>query len=315
MARRIEISTIGPGRLDGEAADTKAVDRMIAHWRTQFEQVLPDRPDLIVVPEFCDQYLQFDYPKYQDFCRKRGPRLLEKFAETARRHHTWITYPTLWPMSDGTWRNCVHLIDRQGQVAGVYHKNFPTFGELDAGICAGREAPVFETELGRVAIALCFDLNFDSLWTHYARQKPDLVIFCSLYHGGLMQAYRAYQCRSHFVGACAGLPCQILNPLGETLGSSTNYHDYATVMVNLDCCVVHIDENQPKYLAMKGKYGTGVSIHDPGLLAAVLISSEDETMAVQQMIQEFSIEPLDNYFSRSEHTIGNHRESSVARRL
>ena len=50
---------------------------------------------------------------------------------------------------------------------------------------------------------------------------------------------------------------------------------------------------------MKKKYGPDVKITDPGYLGAVLVSSEHETINVDEMIKEFQIELLDDYFKRS----------------
>ncbi len=125
------------------------------------------------------------------------------------------------------------------------------------------------------------------------------MIFSSVYHGGLMQAYWAYSCRSYFVGAVAALPCQIYDPQGDLVASSTNYFDYVTATVNLDSRLAHLDYNWGRLAKLKQKYGTKVKIKDPGYLGSVLISSEDENISVDEMIKEFEIELLDDYFKRA----------------
>ena len=116
-----------------------------------------------------------------------------------------------------------------------------------------------------------------------------------------MQGYWAYSCRSHFVGAIAGrgTRSEIRNPLGEVVASNTNYFDFAVARVNLDCELVHLDFNWERLRKLKAKYGPKVKISDPGCLGAVLISSEHETISVDDMIEEFGIELLDDYFVRS----------------
>ena len=39
-------------------------------------------------------------------------------------------------------------------------------------------------------------------------------------------------------------------------------------------------------------------IHDPGYLGAALISSESEEFTVKDVIKDFGLETLDDYFSR-----------------
>ena len=131
--------------------------------------------------------------------------------------------------------------------------------------------------------------------------QPDLIVFSSMYHGGLMQAYWAYSCRSHFVGAIAGraTPSRILNPLGQVVASNTDYFDSAVARINLDCALVHLDFNWSRLRALKEKYGPAVTITDPGLLGSVLIASEHEVISIDQMIEEFELERLDDYMARS----------------
>jgi hypothetical protein len=47
------------------------------------------------------------------------------------------------------------------------------------------------------------------------------------------------------------------------------------------------------------KYGKDVTITDPGELGAVMITSEHDRLSIDDMIKEFNIELLDDYFNRS----------------
>jgi len=305
------IATIGPRppRVDANTEPQKIVERMISHWRGRFAQVLPDKPDLIVVPEACDRPGGLSLEKRLAYYRVRKNQVRDYFAQVAKENRCYIVYSAAREMPDGTWRNSSILIDRQGKVMGAYNKNHVVIEETTkAGILCGRDAPVFECDFGRVVCAICFDLNFDELRLKYAKAKPDLIVFSSMYHGGLMQSYWAYSCRAHFVGAIAGLPCEIRNPLGEVVASNTNYFDFVVADVNLDCRLAHLDYNWSRLRALNAKYGPKVKIRDPGFLGSVLISSEDETITVDEMIAEFKIELLDDYMARAlahRHAPGN----------
>ncbi len=299
----VKIATIGsgPAAVAGGTEPQKVVDKMINHWRGKFAQVLPDKPDLIVVPEACDRPSGFSLEKQRQYYRIRKDQVQNFFAQVARENNCYIVYSAHREIPDGTQRNSSVLIDRKGNVAGVYNKNHPTIGEIEKGILCGRDAPIIECDFGRVAMAICFDLNFDELRLKYVKAKPDLIIFSSMYHGGLMQAYWAYSCRCHFVGAIAGraTPSEIRNPLGRVVASNTNYFDFAVATVNLDCALVHLDYNWGRLRKLKAKYGPKVKITDPGCLGAVLVSSEHEKISVDEMIEQFEIEMLDDYFVRA----------------
>ncbi len=298
----VRIATIGP-RPPQVAPDTqpqKIVDRMIAHWRGRFAQVLSDKPDLIVVPEACDRPSGLPRDRQLAYYKVRGDQVRDFFAKVAKENNCYIVYSAVREMPDGSRRNSSVLLGRDGRVVGIYNKNHVVIEETtESGILCGRDAPVFECDFGRVAMVICFDLNFDELRLKYAKAKPDLILFSSMYHGGLMQAYWAYSCRSHFVGSDAGLPCEISNPLGEVVASSTNYHDYVVADVNLDCRVAHLDYNGWRFRALKEKYGPKVTITDPGYLGSVLLTSEHDTIGIDQMVGEFNIELLDDYMTRA----------------
>ena len=151
-------------------------------------------------------------------------------------------------------------------------------------------------------------MNFDELRQKYVQAKPDLIIFSSTYHGGLMQAYWAYSCRAHFVGAVAGKPCEIRNPLGEVVAANTNQLDFTVADVNLDSRLVHIYHNLKRLRALKAKHGSQVKIKYSKFLGSVLVSSEDPALRIDDMIAEFNIELLDDYMARAlahRHTPGN----------
>jgi len=268
MANRVTVSTFGLTLPDVALDRTPehAVDAMIDFWKGKLDKVLPDRPDVIVLPEVCDMPRNWREKRPKEFLGARGAKMQEFFSGVARGHHCYVAYPAVRQVPDGSWRNSTILLDRRGDVAGVYDKNHVTVEEYEEwGVRGGKEVGVFECDFGRVACAICFDIYFDDIRQRIAAARPDLVIFCSMVHGGLLQAQWAYSCRAHFVAALhAGRPSAIISPTGEILAKTTYYFDHVTATVNLDCGLFHIDYNRPKLDAAKAKYGRKLTIHDPG---------------------------------------------------
>ena len=226
--------------------------------------------DTVVIPECCDRYPAHSPEERRTYYRYRGDRIRDFFAQMAREHRCYITYAAVREMADGSWRNSLQMLDRNGDIAGIYDKNFPVITETtDAGILCGADAPLIECDFGRVGAAICFDLNFSEIRQRYEQARPDLLLFPSMYHGGLMQAYWAYACRAHLVTAVCGLPSAIVSPVGHELASTTNYFDFAVAEVNLDCQIAHLDFNWDKLRAMRVRYGAEVSVRprSPGLSA------------------------------------------------
>ena len=294
--RYVTVASIGnaPPALQSKNKQ-EMVNHVIAFWEKELKQVLPDKPDLIVLPEFCDFSGEGD-----DYLSVRKDQVLDYFSKAAKNNHCYIAFGMKRKDQAGLWRNSCVVIDRKGEIAGIYNKNFPTISEMEGGIKASNEASIITCDFGRVAVAICYDLNFDELRLRYAREKPDLVIFSSMYHGGVAQSIWAYTCRAHFIGSVyRQTPSEIRNPMGAVISSSTNYFDFAIARINLDCALVHLDYNWEKLTALKEKYGKDVNISDPGELASVLVTSDHSTITVDQMLSEFGIERLDDYLNRA----------------
>jgi hypothetical protein len=299
----VKIATIGAVSpyLDMSQEPQKLVEQMIKFWETELKQVLPDKPDLIVLPEVCDRPGGMNSDMRLKYYKTRGNQIMNYFASVAKENNCYIAYGAMRILDDGTWRNSCILLDRAGGIAGIYNKNFPTIGGMERGTKAGIKAPVFQCDFGRVACAVCFDLNFDELRQRYAEQKPDIIVFPSLYHGGLVQANWAYSCRAYFVGSIGirNLPSEIRNPMGEVVATSTNYFHFIVHTVNLDYCLAHLDNNWAKLRALKKKYGDEVTIYDPGEIGAVMITSETDKANAKEMAKEFDITLLDEYLNNS----------------
>ena len=300
----VRVATIG-GRpsfsFDKSKGSQSSVDQLIAFWKGQIDQVLPDKPDLILLPELCDVPNNLQPGEWKEYLQVRSTQITNQFSLIAKANHCYIAFGTLRLDEEGNFRNSGVLLDRKGKLTGIYNKNFPTIGEIEDGIKPGDEAPVFECDFGRVAFAICFDLNFGELLEQYEAEKPDIILFPSNYHGGIMQQAWAYLCRSFFVGSIngGGTPSEIRNPLGEVVAASTNYFDFTVTTINLDFRVVHLGYNFGKSDALKKKYGNAVSITDPGRLGPVLVSSEVSEYNIDKILKEFDIECIDPYFTRS----------------
>jgi len=301
MARHVRISnlSISPQRVDTNLDYPFMVEAVRNHLDRCIQKVLPDKPDLIVLPEVCDRPANLPGDRNIAYYKARGSKILDYCRETARKYSCYMAYSSYIERS-GKWTNSTVILDRRGKTAGTYDKNHLVIEEnTELGARYGDRTPLIKCDFGTVGCAICFDLNFDELRLKYVKARPDLILFCSMYHGGLMQAYWAYSCRAHLVAATATRPGTIISPVGSVIASTTNYFEYVTATVNLDCCVAHLDYNWEKFDAMKKRYGTGIKIEDPGYLGSVLISCEMEKKTVKDLVKEFHIELLDDYFARA----------------
>ncbi len=302
MARYVKISAVGPARreVDPNMEINRCVQDMMDYWDGLLSDVLTDKPDLIVLPEACDQPGYLTPERRTAYYEARGDRFRDHFMDVARENRCNIAYSATRALPDGTLRNSIQFINRKGGIDGIYDKNYLMVTEHSEGkVEYGREIALVKTDFGTVGGIICFDLNFDELRARYQKTPPDLLVFSSMYHGGMMQNVWAYSCRSYLVSAVAGPPCQIISPQGVLLAASTNYTKHVIATINLDYAVAHMDYNFEKLRALKQKYGAKVKIFDPGYMGSVLVTSETDGVCAADMTAEFEIEPLDDYFARS----------------
>jgi predicted amidohydrolase len=113
-----------------------------------------------------------------------GPAITT-MAALAKKHHCYVVCPI--DRIDGARRlNTSVLIDRAGQVAGLYNKVYPYWSEFDVRppVEVGDEVPVFQVDFGRLGLAICFDANFPEVWKRLADQGAELVAWSSAYSAG-----------------------------------------------------------------------------------------------------------------------------------
>jgi predicted amidohydrolase len=102
--------------------------------------------------------------------------MIATYADLACRHGVYILAPS--GPANGTEQrfvNAAHLVTPTGQV-GVQEKLIMTPFEHDWGVSAGRQLKVFETALGRIGIAICYDSEFPLLVRAQAEAGADLVL-------------------------------------------------------------------------------------------------------------------------------------------
>jgi len=322
MSRYITVSAIAPSWWSAptEKNYRQMTENMLAMWQSEIRKVLPERPDLILLPEACDRYTNMSPEQNRAYYDVRGSYIRDGLAEIARENRCYIAYSAAWQYSDGYFRNATQLIGRNGNVEGVYHKNHLVIdeGALDSPIpmLCGREPTVSSLDFGKVGCVICFDLSFPELREKYHRANPELLLFSSNFHGDFLQQIWAYECHSYFVSAVRNQEARILSPVGEVIAHSTNYFPYVTAKINLDFAVCYLDYNWSKLSAARQKYGAKIHVQDPGKTGAVLLTSETEEFSAMEVVREFDMELFDDYFNRSRENRGTRfSEEKLCKRL
>jgi predicted amidohydrolase len=175
-------------------------------------------------------------------------------AQLAEKHRTYIVCPI--DRKDGDRRlNSAVLLDRRGRIAGVYDKLYPFWVEefkKSPPVQPGQAVTVFNTDFGKLGVAICFDVNWGPLWQRLSDFGAELVIWPSAYSAGRTLQARAIDF-SYYVMSATWVPdCLVYDIDGEQLlyekGASDGFN-VARFTFDLDRCIFHQDLNLPGKLA------------------------------------------------------------------
>jgi len=305
MSRKVRISVCAFRQGRGVADLESPAPDALANAMDMARLAKAEGADLAVFPEVFALLTCHD--SALDFAEPLDGPTFSTIAAIARNLDMFIAanHPTL---IDGQKHNTTVLFDRCGEVAGVYHKAYPTIGELERGVVPGDGPVVVDTELGRIGFAICYDLNFAELRLAYRDLRPDVILFCSMFRGGLQTRWWAFETRSHFVG-CVVDPCsRIVNPIGRLVREIDDFTRQMTATLELDCGVFHYDYNNLKLSALREKWGSQLEIDFAEPEGVMLLSAVGET-PLSRIVEDMNLEPVENYFIRARNCIDQTRRA------
>lgn len=273
-------------------------------FREILAKVAKEKPDFVCFPEVC-ACIGGGMSKGVESAPELEP-FVESVGKLAREFNTALVVPFL-ERYVGQVYNSVPIVGRNGKLALVYRKNFPTPGEMDAGVVPGWETPVADCDGVRVGAAVCFDVNFPQVAAELERQRARLVFWPSMFWGGQLLQHWTLR-YGFYIAASFGPESAIIDMSGRYLvkqGLETSQvrggrlPPWAIAEINADRELYHLDYNQNKFSAIRDKYGPEVDIevHQPE--AFFLLANRRAGLTVEQIAKEFSLETLRDYLARS----------------
>jgi len=96
---------------------------------------------------------------------------------------------------------------------------FPYWSEYDLHppVEPGRQVKVFQTDFGRLGLAICFDVNFPEVWQEMADQGAELVVWPSAYSAGTSLQAHALNHHFYIVTSTLTRDCLVYDVTGEEL--------------------------------------------------------------------------------------------------
>ena len=158
---RVALSAWQVGRGNGVGAWAERLDRAVA-------EAAGAGARLLLLPEYAPlEAAAGDRPDLAAELRRgvaQAPDAVAVARAVAMRHGVWLVPGTLpFARDDGRIVNRAPLLAPDGRVAFQDKHVMTRFEAADWGISAGNPPAVFETEFGRIGLAICFDAEFPTL--------------------------------------------------------------------------------------------------------------------------------------------------------
>ena len=201
-----------------------AIDRLCAE----------HKPDIIVLTEHMyDRWTGLQIVLEQD------SEPINALREKARQYSTYLVFSQRLKRGNKL-TNTGFLINRKGEIEGLYDKCHITMGERLSGVEPGNEFKVFDTDIGRLAIAICWDMFFPEMISELRKNKVDIICHTTAGYLERRISERAYESGAYIISSAVEnlSDSAIFNPLGEKIADASENNGFA---------VCEVDINKPCY--------------------------------------------------------------------
>lgn len=295
-----------PARIATTTQDGK-VRRSIAENReyvmSLLDRAIAQKPDLVCLPETFPTSGNGGLPVREKAETVPGPTI-DMAARRARDARCYVVCP-LETVRDGIFYNSAVILDRSGQIVGIYDKACPVtmshdYTTVEGGIRPGpADIPVFDLDFGRIAVQICFDVGFPENWDLIRRKGARLVFWPSAYDGGFPLWAYAYIHHFYVVSSVRSGQSRIIDPCGAIMKETQKDVPVVWRDLNLDFVVSHLDWNYSIPEKIKQKYGEKVDVRRTNMGSShFVVEPVDGSITTRQLQDEFGFESTFQYHDR-----------------
>ena len=278
----------------------QTIEKRIKDMLERMESVYPLEPDIICLPETFQISWVDEMKTLEEIAEDEnvpGP-VTSRISEMAKKHNCYIICPVV-TKKEGHFYNSSILLNRQGEIEGVYHKIHPTDTETlpdvyykGGGITPGvLKPPVFKTDFGTIGMQICMDASWFENWRLLKEAGAEMVLFPSQGPFGDTLAYHAWM-NQYYIVSATGEDARILDITGDVIASDGEFARWVCAPVNLEKAFLEIWPQVLKFGDIQKKYGRKIriKIYHPENWAT--IESRDPDLKVADVLKEFELPTL-----------------------
>jgi predicted amidohydrolase len=232
-----------------------------------------------------------------------GP-VLDAIGGRARAHSCYVVLPLVLveDREAGLYSNAAVLLDRRGEVAGIYRKVHGVPGPgpevLEGGIIAGQDFPVFDCDFGKVGMQICYDMAFDEGWEVLGRKGAEVVVWPSQWPGQISPSARALS-HSYFVLTSTWRNnASLIDPTGHVIREIRGDGVFVE-QIDLAYVLLHWQEALKEGKVFDEQYGARAGYrYDPAEDSGIFWSNDPQT-PILEMVSALGLEPKPEQLARS----------------
>ena len=295
LPRKVIVGTVVQGFFEGYpgldnrlAQLTAIVDRMAEQSQKKYGRGM----DLAVLPEIA---VTSGGPSgIAGAVPLKGP-VQDAFARKARQHRCYIVVPMLLleDKDKKLFYNAAVLIDRKGEVAGIYRKLHLAVvtgaDSMETGATPGKEAPVFDCDFGKLGIQICFDVEFAYGWDELARKGADLVVWPTASPQTAHPASLAAQHRYYIVSSPWRHNASIFEPTGKIMAQVKPPEQILVAELDLSYAILPWSPRLSDGQALRRKYGDKVGFRYYEEEDNGIFWSNDPQVSIGEMVRSLRL--------------------------
>jgi predicted amidohydrolase len=192
----------------------------------------------------------FPNEQFQDWSEVDWPLVreeLEKIQKLAARLKLWVVLGSAHPLTPPNRpHNSLYVISDQGRIVDRYDKRYCSNTELTRFFSPGFEPIVFDVDGYRFGCAICVEVNFPALFSHYELLGVECLLLSAYPADAIFEVKARAHAAINNYWIAMSLPAQTadLMPSG-LIGPDGTY--VATVTAPAELTIATIDRDDPAY--------------------------------------------------------------------
>ena len=293
----------------------ETVEKRMKNILERMESVYAFEPDVIVLPETIQTSWVKESKTLEQIAEdenKPGP-ITSMLAKVAKEQNCYITCPTI-TKKDKQYFNSSILLNRNGDIDGVFHKVRPTATEIipgkyfqGGGVTPGQlRPPVFTTDFGKVGMQICADASWTENWQSLKKDGAELVLFPS--QGPYSNTLRDHAWVNHYyIVSATGEDARIIDITGDVIASDGEFARWVCAPINLEKEFVHIWPQTLKFKDIQKKYGRKIRFHVYHLENWATLESLDPDIKIKDVLREYGLPTYDEQLAEATQIQDKHR--------